>query len=208
MTTHLGKAIFLDRDGVLNAMVYDEDHGLLDSPRRPADVRMIPGAGTFLASIRRAGWLAVVVSNQPGIAKEYFTVSELEAVNQALLEQCRAEGGPEALWDDLLYCPYHPTGREGRSNPYVTQSPLRKPEPGMLLEAAKRHHLNLAASWMVGDGLVDVQAGRRAGCRTLLVAGSLKLEVIERFLSMKDAYPDRVAGDLTEALHIIKASPA
>jgi len=199
------KAVFLDRDGVLNEMVYDEDHGLLDSPRRPDAVRMIRGAGVFIADVRRRGWLVVVVSNQPGIAKGYFTIPELDSVHAELRRQLVAEGGEGAAWDELLYCPYHPSGTPGKPNAYVQDSPLRKPSPGMLLEAARRHGIELAASWMIGDGLVDVQAGKRAGCRTVLVAGGLKLETIERFVSMKDAYPDAVVARLADALPLVTA---
>lgn len=192
------KAIFLDRDGVINEMVYDDTHGLLDSPRRVEDVRIITGAGSFIARVRRAGWLVIVVTNQPGIAKGYFDLPALEAVNCEILRKLIAEGGPEAGWDDLIYCPFHPSGRAGIKNEFIKESPLRKPEPGMLLEAAARHGIDLAASWMIGDGLVDVQAGRRAGCRTILVAGVLKIETIERFVSMRDAYPDHVVRSLAD----------
>lgn len=202
--TSRNRAIFLDRDGVLNAMVYDDTHGLLDSPRRPEEVHMIPGAGRFIAAAKRDGWKVIVITNQPGIAKGYFSVDDLALVHDALREQVLAEGG--VAWDDLCYCPHHPAGASGRQNEFVMPCVCRKPEPGMLLEAARRHEVDLSASWMIGDGLVDVQAGRRAGCRTLLVTGSLKLEVIERFISMKDACPDAVAKNLQECLTIIKES--
>lgn len=195
------RAIFLDRDGVLNEMVYDEDHGLLDSPRRPEDVRMIPGAGRFIAGMKTGGWKVVVITNQPGIAKDYFTEPELQAVNEALCQAIVAEGG--TAWDDLLYCPHHPVGTEGRPNAYVVRCTCRKPGPGLLREAAERYGIDLSASWMVGDGLVDIQAGHRAGCRAILVTGGLKLEVIDRFVSMEDASPDAVVGSLEEAAMII-----
>ncbi len=204
MKTNGNRAIFLDRDGVLNAMVYDDTHGLLDSPRHPGEVRIIPGAGRFVADMKAGGWKIVVVTNQPGIAKGYFALPDLERVNETLRARLIAEGG--AAWDDLLYCPHHPDGTPGRPNEFVKSCACRKPEPGLLLEAARRHAIDLAASWMIGDGLVDVQAGRRAGCRTILVTGRLKLEIIERFISMRDAYPDAVARDLKEALTIIQES--
>ncbi len=196
------RAIFIDRDGVLNAMVYDDTHGLLDSPRQPDDVRMMRGAGQFIAHAKERGWLVIVITNQPGIAKGYFTIPELETVNATLREQLIAEAG--TAWDDLLYCPHHPAGTQGKRNQFVTSCTCRKPAPGLLLDAARRHDIDLTRSWMIGDGLVDIQAGRRAGCRTMLVAGNLKIETITRFVSMDDAHPDAVINHLSEALPLIE----
>jgi D-glycero-D-manno-heptose 1,7-bisphosphate phosphatase len=194
------RALFVDRDGVLNAMVYDADHGLLDSPRRPEQVRMIPGAGRFLAAARAAGWLTVVVTNQPGIAKGTLTVAELEAVHTELRRQVEAEG---AGWDDLYYSPYHPKPGPGGRPEYTRASDCRKPGPGMLLAAAEKHGIDCAASWMIGDGTVDVQAGRAAGCRTILVT-DLKISQIEQFHNMAGAMPDLVVKNLDAAWEAIQ----
>ena len=192
-------AIFIDRDGVLNEMVYDETHGLLDSPRRPNQVRMIAGAGQFLARARKAGYLTVVVTNQPGIAKGTLTIEELDEVNTTLARLLEAEG---ASWDDLYYSPFHPNpGPEGRPE-YARKTDCRKPGPGMLLAAAQKHGIDLANSWMIGDGTVDVQAGRSAGCRTILIT-SLKINQIEQFIDMKGAIPDAVVKNLDKAWEVI-----
>ncbi len=193
-------AVFVDRDGTLNEMVYDEVHGLLDSPRKPEQVVLLPGAGAFLKGLRELGYRIVVVTNQPGIAKGTLTVQDLEAVNARLADLLAEEGG---RWDDLFYSPYHPKGGPWARPEYVRDTACRKPAPGMLLEAAQKHELDVARSWMVGDGLVDVQAGRRAGCRTILLCKA-KLQDIERFVSMKDTEPDFLAGRLAEALQIIE----
>lgn len=192
-------AIFIDRDGVLNEMVYDETHGLLDSPRRVEQVRMIRHAGAFLKKAREAGYFIVVVTNQPGIAKATLTLEELDAVNKELARQLEMDGG---RWDDLYFSPYHPKpGPDGRPE-YTRKSDCRKPGPGMLLAAAEKHGIDLARSWMIGDGTVDVQAGRAAGCRTILVA-SIKISHVEQFIHLDNAMPDAVAKNLDEAWVII-----
>lgn len=188
--TGLVPAVFVDRDGTLNDMVYDETHGTFDSPRRADQVRLRPGAAEFVRGVRAAGFLAVVVTNQPGLAKGTLTQADLDAVHGRLADLLGAGG---AEWDALYICPHHPG---------VSACECRKPKPGMLLQAARDRGIDLARSWMVGDGLVDIGAGRAAGCRTILVA-NLKIEQIERFLAMEHGEPHLVVRDLAEALDVI-----
>jgi D-glycero-D-manno-heptose 1,7-bisphosphate phosphatase len=192
--------VFIDRDGTLNEMVYDETHGVLDSPRRPEQVRLRPGAGRFLARLRERGFFIVVVSNQPGLAKGTLSPGELEAVNERLAELLHEEGGG---WDAFRYCPHHPDPHPQGRPEYTRSCDCRKPAAGLLLEAARDYAIDLPASWMVGDGLVDVQAGRAAGCRTLLLT-KLKLDQVERFLGAEAGEPDAVAPDFESALDIIE----
>jgi len=198
------KAIFLDRDGTLNTMVYDETHGLLDSPRRPEQVTLIAGAAGFMREARALGYKLVVVTNQPGLAKGTLTLSELDAVNARLAELLAAEG---ARWDALYFCPHHPKGGPGASSPYVMECDCRKPEPGLLLRATADLDLDLGASWLVGDGLNDIQAGNAAGCRTVLVTG-LKLEQIQRFLSLDRAVPTRIVPNLNRVAEQLSRDPS
>jgi D-glycero-D-manno-heptose 1,7-bisphosphate phosphatase len=193
------KAVFVDRDGTLNAMVYNEDHGLMDSPMKPEQVRMIPGAGEFLAELHKDGFFVCVATNQPGLAKGTLTLKSLDAVNQSLAQQLSAEGGH---WDDFTVCPHHPKG-SGVQNEFVRECRCRKPKPGLLLDAAKTHNIDLSASWMVGDGLNDIQAGRAAGCKTILVT-SLKIEQIQQFFQLDNCMPDAIVPKLQDALPIIR----
>lgn len=195
------RAVFVDRDGTLNELVYDEVHGILDSARKPDQVVLLRGAGAFLKGVRDAGYRVVVVTNQPGIAKGTLSLSDLEAVHRRLAELLAADGG---RWDEILYSPYHPTGGPWARPEYVKDSECRKPKPGMLLRAAREHGIDLGQSWMVGDGLVDVQAGRSAGCRTILLT-RVKVSHIEKFMDVEGAEPDYVAGSLPECLEIIKS---
>lgn len=193
-------AIFIDRDGVLNEMVYDENHGLLDSPRRVEQVRMIKGAGRFLKQARDAGYITVVVTNQPGVAKATLTIAELQTVHDELARQLNQEG---TSWDDLYFSPYHPKPGPRGLPEYTRISDCRKPGPGMLLAAAEKHGIDFTRSWMIGDGIVDVQAGKAAGCRTILITG-LKISQIEQFVKLENATPDAVVKNLDEAWSVIR----
>ena len=188
--TCLSPAVFLDRDGVLNEMVYDSTHGLLDSPRRAEQVVPMRHASEVVQGLRDLGYKIIVVTNQPGIAKGTLTLDELNAVHERL-----GQALAPAFWDALEFCPHHPD--------YGVACACRKPGPGMLRKAAALEGIDLAKSWMVGDGLVDVQAGRAAGCRTILVT-KLKVNVVERFFEMEGAEPDFVAGHLLEVLACIQ----
>ena len=199
LPSSLRPAVFLDRDGTLNEMVYDETHGLMDSHRRPEQVVLIAGAAEFMRQARAMGYQLVVVTNQPGVAKGTLTVPELEAVNRRLAELLAAAG---ASWDALYFCPHHPQGRPGADPAFVMECDCRKPKPGMLLRAAAERQLDLAGSWMVGDGLNDVEAGKRAGCRTILVTG-LKPEQLERYLGLNPGTTDAIVSRLVSAAELV-----
>lgn len=195
----MNKAVFVDRDGTLNEMVYDPTHGTMDSPRRPEQVALMPGAGKFLKKLREAGYFIVIVTNQPGIAKGTLRIPELEAVNARIAQLLARDGG---RWDDLRFCPHHPDPGPAGNAAYKKNCDCRKPLPGMLRDAARDHDIDKKASWMAGDGLVDVQAGKAAGCKTVLVA-KLKVSQVEKFFDTDGSEPDAVAGNLEEALEII-----
>ncbi len=147
-------AVFLDRDNTL--IVNEGDLG------DPACVRLVEGAAAALARLRAGGYRIVVVSNQGGVARGAFTEADVRAVNGRIGELLRdASGG--VLIDRFYFCPYHPEGTVKR---YRREHPWRKPQPGMLLQAAADLGLDLAASWLVGDQARDIEAGRAAGCRT------------------------------------------
>lgn len=157
------KAVFLDRDGTLNSYV-----GFL---RRPEELELLPGAAEAVRRINESGYLAILVTNQPVIARGEVTYEELRVIHNKLETLLGREG---AFLDAIYFCPHHPHGGyPGEVAALKRDCPCRKPKPGMLLEAAADFHIDLAASWMVGDRESDILAGRAAGCRTALVgAGS------------------------------------
>jgi len=149
------KAIFLDRDGTII-----DDSGYLSDP---AGVHLLPGVDLAIKSLRGAGYKIVVVTNQSGIARGMLTEATLEEIHSALRNKLADKG---AMIDAIYYCPYHP---DGSVEKYAHQSDLRKPEPGMLLLAAKELDLDLEQCWMVGDAGRDVGAGQKAGCKTIRI---------------------------------------
>jgi histidinol-phosphate phosphatase family protein len=153
------RAAFIDRDGVIDELVGQPP----ESPLAVEDVVLIPGAAEALKRLRSAGWLLVGVSNQPAAAKGTVSVQQLEAVQSRVLELLANEG---ASFDGFRICWHHPHG----AVPELTGAcRCRKPEPGMLLDAAAELDIDLRSSWMIGDTDADVLAGRAAGCHTVLI---------------------------------------
>lgn len=189
------RAVFLDRDGVINAMVYHAEFGLVDSPARPEEFEMLPGVATAVARIHSLGFLAIVISNQPGIAKGKYTHALLEATT-ARMHAALADGG--AALDDVYYCLHHPSAT---LEAYRMRCDCRKPRPGLLLRAAEAWQIDLSRSYFVGDGITDVQAGQAAGCRTLLV-NSRKCYLCDE-LARQGAEPDFIVKNLPEAVEVI-----
>jgi D-glycero-D-manno-heptose 1,7-bisphosphate phosphatase len=151
----LRPALFLDRDGVLI-----EEVGYLADPDQ---VKLIPRAGAAIARLNRAGVPVVLVTNQAGIARGYLTEARLAEIHRRLSALLTAEA---AKIDAIYYCPHHPT--EGNA-PYRLACSCRKPQSGMLLQAAADLAIDLHQSCLIGDKLSDLEAGTRAGCRSILV---------------------------------------
>lgn len=189
-------AVFLDRDGVINEMVYDADHGIVDSPRRPEEFVLLPGVGEAIRTVSQLGYLVVIASNQPGVAKGKTTVELLERITQKMKDLLAREG---ALLDGVYYCLHHP---EAIVQEYRVRCDCRKPAPGLLFRAAKELNIDVSASWMVGDGLTDVEAGSRAGCRTILL-GDYKCELC-KVMRDRGVSPTYVARDILAAAKLIR----
>lgn len=171
----LRRAVFWDRDGTL----MQEVHYCAD----PALVRAIPGAAAALADLRAAGWLNLIITNQSGIGRGLFTPTQYEAVTDELLRQLGR------TIDAVYFCPDPPDRPSSR----------RKPATGMLAEAARDHRIDLARSWFVGDKDVDIQCGRAAGCRTILVQTGYGQ-------SHAKADPDFCVADAAAAAEIIRSA--
>ena len=153
------KAIFLDRDGTLNKYL-----GFL---RKIEDFELIPGVTEAIKKINASGYLAIVVTNQPVIARGEVSVDELDMIHNKMETLLGAEG---AYIDGLYFCPHHPhKGFVGERIEYKIECECRKPKPGMILKAAEDFNINLANSWMIGDGVNDIKAGATAGCNTALI---------------------------------------
>lgn len=148
-------AVFLDRDGTINV----EKNYL----HRIEDFEFIPGAPEAIRQLNQAGYLVLVVTNQSGVARGYFSLAEVDALHRHMVQRL-AESG--ARIDGFYVCPHHPTAGQGI---WRRDCSCRKGQPGLLLQAAAEHGIDLARSYMVGDKTADVEAGQRAGCSPLLV---------------------------------------
>jgi len=182
----LRPAVFIDRDGTLT-----EEVGYVNHPRR---LRLLPRSAEAIRRLNQAGVAAVVVTNQAGVARGYFSEEVLHAVNRELVEQLKREG---AHLDGLYVCPHHPT--EGEP-PFRARCDCRKPKPGLLQRAAADLGLDLGASTMVGDKASDLVPGATVGARSVLVLTGYGLGEWEFRRSTFPVAPDHVAGDLLDAV--------
>jgi D-glycero-D-manno-heptose 1,7-bisphosphate phosphatase len=153
MGNDLNKAVFFDRDGVLNV-----DTGY---PHRVEDCQMVTGADKALRLVNDLGYLAFIVTNQGGIALDLYDHADLDKFNTALLRHLTAGGG---IITDIAHCPHHPESE----NPALRECSCRKPKPGMIIDLAEKHNINLDASILIGDRDKDIAAAKAAGCRGYL----------------------------------------
>ena len=175
------RAVFLDKDGTLiDDVPYNVD---------PALLKLAQGAGPALRLMQQMGYRLIVVSNQSGVARGLFDEAALPPLFSALGDMLAREG---VTLDGCYWCPHHP---QGAAAGYAIECGCRKPLPGMLRQAAQEHGIDLARSWMVGDILNDVEAGRRAGCRTVLIDNGNETEWLRSPLRTPDiAAPDLLAA--------------
>jgi D-glycero-D-manno-heptose 1,7-bisphosphate phosphatase len=180
------KAIFLDRDDTLI-----EDPGYINHPDQ---VKLLNGAARALVELKKMGYKLVVASNQSAVARGIVTETVLNEIHDRL-SQLLAEKG--AFLDRIYYCPYHPDGVVAK---YRKESDSRKPNPGMLLAAASEMDIDLGQSWFIGNSPCDIEAGLRAGCKTILI----KRSQVNRRPGPGEPVPDYNSVNIKEAVNIIK----
>ena len=153
------KAVFLDRDGTINRYI-----GFLTDID---EFELLPGVGEAIRSLNSSGYLVIVITNQPVIARGEVTYEQLQMIHNKMETLLGAEG---AYLDGIYFCPHHPhKGFDGEIPELKIDCDCRKPKPGMLLHAAKDFNIDLQSSWMIGDGVNDINAGKAAGCKTGLI---------------------------------------
>lgn len=177
-------AVFIDRDGTIN-----HDSGYLVDPE---GLRLLPMVAEAIKLLNKAGARLIIVSNQSGVARGFFSEEDVRRFNQRLEEELLAQG---AIVDAFYFCPHHPGLGEG---PYRIDCQCRKPKPGLLLQAAEEHEVDLSYSYLIGDKMSDVEAGTNAGCRAILVLTS---EEEQDHLNQAElnVSPSYIAQDLYEA---------
>ena len=193
MTRLIKQAVFLDRDGVINSYFCNAELGTIDSPANPEEFVLCDGVPEALQSLREQGFLLIVVSNQPGIAKGRFTQVLLEATTEKMKRDCRG------LLDAVYYCLHHP---QALLSAYRQTCECRKPKPGLLLRAAQEWNIDLAASYMIGDGAVDIEAGKAAGVSTIFV-GPRKCYLCTEF-EKRGIVPNFITSNLKAAAEMIR----
>lgn len=182
------KAIFLDRDGTINEYV-----GFL---RKEEDFRLIPGVSEAIKKINNSGYLAIVVTNQPVIARGEVTEEELEEIHKKMETLLGLDG---AYIDDIYYCPHHPDkGFEGEIPELKIECDCRKPKTGMLEKAAREHNIDISSSIMIGDSTLDIKMAENAGMQSVLLKTGQKGED-----GKYDVSPTLIAEDLNDAINKI-----
>jgi histidinol-phosphate phosphatase family protein len=184
-TSNLAKAVFLDKDGTLIENIpFNID---------PEKVRLYPDAPLALKRLQDQGFKLFVVSNQSGVAYGYFPELALDSVWRKISDELGKAG---VKIDGYYYCPHHVNGSvEG----YNKACECRKPEPGLLLKAAREHQIDLSQSWMIGDILNDIEAGNKAGCKSILINNGNETE----WIMGNQRVPDHFAVSLLESAIII-----
>jgi D-glycero-D-manno-heptose 1,7-bisphosphate phosphatase len=175
----MNRAAFLDRDGVINVKAPEGQY-----VTRWEEVRFLPGVAAAISRLNKSGFRVIVISNQRCVAKGLVTSAEVEALHRKICKELADLG---AVIDAVYFCPHD------------TEPPCdcRKPAPGMLLQAAKDHQIDLGASWMIGDSVADVAAGKNAGCKTVLLSRTAKSSA---------GAPDLLAESLLDATEKILGS--
>jgi D-glycero-D-manno-heptose 1,7-bisphosphate phosphatase len=191
------KSVFLDRDGVINSLVYHEDAGIIDAPFTRSQFQILPRVPKAIRLLNDLGLSIAIVSNQPGIAKGHLKPEMLKTFERMMLSGIRAAGGHV---DRIYYCLHHPKAKMPKLR---KRCKCRKPEIGMLERAAADLRVSLDECYMVGDGIPDLLAGSRAGCRTIFI-GRWKCEICQ-FTKGANVQPALVAKDLWEAAQIIRS---
>ena len=189
------RAVFLDRDGVINELVYYEEQRLVDSPFTVEQLKLFPGVGEAIKKLTEGGYKVVIASNQPAIAKGQLSWETFEKIKGKMREELAKQA---ASVDGEYYCFHHP---EAVIADLKVNCECRKPKPGLLLQAAREHDIDLLESWMIGDNLTDIKAGKSAGCKTVLL-GKMKCQLC-RLMDEEDARPDSIASSLSEAVSVI-----
>ena len=189
----MNRAVFLDRDGVINELYYDDNQGIIDSPFHPDQFELFPKVGEAINTLHELGYLVIIISNQPGIAKKHFTEKTFEMVKQKMRDEL---GKDNTYIDAEYYCLHHP---EAKIEKYRKKCDCRKPKPGMINQAVKDRDIDTSSSWVIGDSIVDIELGEIVGCKTIFI-GKKKCYI---WSEMKHE-PDYVASDLYEAAMIIK----
>jgi len=185
------RAIFLDRDGVLNKLVFNLATGEYESPNRVEDLAIYPYVAESLGRLQQKGYLLFLVSNQPSYAKGKTNLENILAVHE---EMHRYMGENSIMFSEYFYCYHHP---QGIVPTYSFTCPCRKPKPFFLKKAKKKYNLDMGNSWLIGDQDTDVFCGQAGGVKTILLANEHSKN------KRKESCPDYQADNLLMAVELL-----
>jgi len=191
----MNKAVFLDRDGVINELVYHQEQEVIDSPFTIGQFKIIKAVPESLKKIQSTGYLLILVSNQPGVAKGQMSMAVFNKIKDKMNAELARAG---VKLDAEYYCFHHP---ESKILKYKVDCNCRKPKPGMLLQASRDLHIDLEKSYMVGDNISDIKAGKDAGCYTVLI-GKMKCGLCN-IMNERGIKPDIIESNISEATEFI-----
>jgi D-glycero-D-manno-heptose 1,7-bisphosphate phosphatase len=169
---------------------------MVDSPFTIEQFKLRTGVKKAIKILNKLNYKTMIVSNQPGIARNHFTEKTLKQMDKKLKEELSESN---AYIDAIYYCPHDP---KGENKKYRKKCDCRKPKPGLIIKASKDHDINLKESYMIGDELLDIQAGKTANCKTILI-GRMKCHLC-KIMDEKNIYPDVIKSSLLEAAEYIK----
>ncbi len=185
-------AVFVDRDGVINEIVWNDDIEQLDSPMKVSEFRFLPGVAGALRAFKEKGYYIFIVTNQPGAAKGKTDLATLYDINTYMIDALSEEG---VEIDDLFMCPHYPKELPMTKESFlIRKCNCRKPEPGLIYRAMRKYNIDMSASYMIGDSCTDVTAGNKVGLSTVFI-GDLKCDLCKK---LGDISPSFIAKDLSE----------
>ena len=186
-------AVFVDRDGVINEIVWNDDIEQLDSPMKVSQFSFLPGVPEALKTIKEKGYYIFIVTNQPGAAKGKTDLATLYDINTYMIDSLSGQG---VDIDDLFMCPHYPKELPQTKEKFlIKKCNCRKPEPGLIYRAMRKYNIDMSSSFMIGDSCTDVSAGAAVGLSTIFT-GDLKCDLCKK---LGDLSPDFIAKDLADA---------
>jgi D-glycero-D-manno-heptose 1,7-bisphosphate phosphatase len=197
----VNRALFLDRDGTILKEIEGTTPETLGYLINVQQVELIPGSAEALIMASRLGYKNIVITNQSAIARGFITERELAAIHEKMYSLLKEDG---AVIDDLFYSPFY---KEGTIEKYRVESPSRKPGIGMILDAQKKHNIDLGSSWMVGDSFTDIKCGNNAGLKNILVMTGYGKIAYKKCLD-ENLKIDFIASNLLEAVQHIQETDA
>ncbi len=191
-------AVFVDRDGVINKIVWNDDIEQLDSPMKVDQFEFLPGAIDALRAIKEKGYYIFIVTNQPGAAKGKCSLATLYDINTYMLDTFSKEG---VEIDDIFMCPHYPKELPTTREKFlIRKCNCRKPEPGLIYRAMRKYRIDMSRSYMIGDSCTDVVAGSAVGLSTIFL-GDLKCDLCKK---LADVSPTFVAADIRGAADLVE----